>query len=273
MTHYLKRHRYPAPKPPPYQLELSTHEGRLKLRAMHTCISAVSSMNCTACNRGVPYPAMTIEEITDAFAAVRGGLDPRPVTIRDGQGVLDRIVDQAVAERRKAAPRQAAIACSRCGHVESPAATAAAYQTLIPRDPPSLNRRLSNTRTSGHAYRKVRNEWLMWVRRARLEAGIPYVPMVVKTSMKSPAGLVTNESSWPVALGKRRVTITRIYGGKSKRRDHDNFVGGLKPVLDAMVLERLITDDSDDHVDLKYVQRPSAVPAERGLELLLEVIR
>ena len=36
---------------------------RARLRARHTCVMATSSMNCRACNRGIPYPALTIEEI------------------------------------------------------------------------------------------------------------------------------------------------------------------------------------------------------------------
>lgn len=36
---------------------------RARQRAMHTCIKAMSSIRCTACNRGVPYPHATIEEI------------------------------------------------------------------------------------------------------------------------------------------------------------------------------------------------------------------
>ena len=42
-----------------------------QLRAMHTCMKTMSSMNCLACNRGVPYPAMTVEEIEDSLASGR----------------------------------------------------------------------------------------------------------------------------------------------------------------------------------------------------------
>ena len=42
---------------------------KLRLRAQHTCVKDMSSMKCRACNRGVPYPALTIEEIEEALAA------------------------------------------------------------------------------------------------------------------------------------------------------------------------------------------------------------
>ena len=41
---------------------------RARQRAMHTCIKAMSSIRCTACNLGVPYPHATIEEIKDSLA-------------------------------------------------------------------------------------------------------------------------------------------------------------------------------------------------------------
>lgn len=37
------------------------------LRAQHTCMREMTSMHCLACARGVPYPALTIEEIQDAL--------------------------------------------------------------------------------------------------------------------------------------------------------------------------------------------------------------
>lgn len=42
-----------------------------ELRAKHTCVMAASSMRCLACNRGVPYPALTTEELEDMMGIVR----------------------------------------------------------------------------------------------------------------------------------------------------------------------------------------------------------
>ena len=52
---------------------------RHRLRAMHTCVRDMSSMRCTACNRGVPYPPLvdedaTFDELLDAMFPAR----PRP---------------------------------------------------------------------------------------------------------------------------------------------------------------------------------------------------
>lgn len=54
------------------------------------------------------------------------------------------------------------------------------------------------------------------------------------------------------ADGKRAVTIERV--GK-RLLDHDNFVGGLKPAIDALKRVRLIRDDSQDWLELAATQR------------------
>lgn len=48
-----------------------TSQQRIDLRARHTCIRDVSSLHCVACNHGVPYPALTLEEINDALGIGR----------------------------------------------------------------------------------------------------------------------------------------------------------------------------------------------------------
>ena len=49
----------------------------------------------------------------------------------------------------------------------------------------------------------------------------------------------------------RHVTIER-HG--SKQLDHDNFVGGCKPLVDALIRARLIWDDSPDFLTVDYIQ-------------------
>lgn len=44
---------------------------KLELRAQHTCVLKMTSVNCRACNRGVPYPALTVDEIIESLAAGR----------------------------------------------------------------------------------------------------------------------------------------------------------------------------------------------------------
>jgi hypothetical protein len=46
---------------------------KAELRRQHTCIMKTSSMDCRACNRGVPYPHMTIEETLASMGPRDGG--------------------------------------------------------------------------------------------------------------------------------------------------------------------------------------------------------
>lgn len=51
-------------------------EERRRLRAMHTCVRDMSSMKCSACNRGVPYPPLvdegaSLDELLDAMFPAR----------------------------------------------------------------------------------------------------------------------------------------------------------------------------------------------------------
>ncbi len=70
-----------------------------ELRAKHTCMDARSggtSMTCRACNRGVPYPHETIEEIE---ARLRG--TPAPSSdLTDAQLATIGLVDLRVAYRQ-----------------------------------------------------------------------------------------------------------------------------------------------------------------------------
>lgn len=45
---------------------------RRRLRALHTCTRDMSSMQCSACNRGIPYPPLvdegaSFDELLDAM--------------------------------------------------------------------------------------------------------------------------------------------------------------------------------------------------------------
>lgn len=48
-----------------------TYAEKMALRSKHTCVIRMESRSCTACNRGVPYPALTVDEIIDGLAAGR----------------------------------------------------------------------------------------------------------------------------------------------------------------------------------------------------------
>lgn len=53
------------------------------------------------------------------------------------------------------------------------------------------------------------------------------------------------------AVLRGQVTIER-YG--RRELDYDNFVGGCKPLIDGLVAEGILTDDSPEHVSVTYLQ-------------------
>jgi hypothetical protein len=111
---------------------------------------------------------------------------------------------------------------------------------FIARRPPSLNERLHNGGPTRFAYAKVRDAWIWEFRAARLAHGIP------------------------AATGPRRLIARRIYSGREQERDFVNLVGGYKPVIDAMVRERLLVDDrpamlADTYEQVRIPGQPSGV--------------
>jgi Holliday junction resolvase RusA-like endonuclease len=63
-----------------------------------------------------------------------------------------------------------------------------------------------------------------------------------------------NEHGITNATSKRRVILTRIYANAVYRRDQDNLVGGMKPVIDAMRRQKLLVDDTPDDIEAYYRQ-------------------
>lgn len=120
-------------------------------------------------------------------------------------------------------------ACVKCGFDPSRIVTAS-WTFLVERDPPSLNDRVFNAGPRRWLYRRERDAWVDEIRVARMLQRIPR------------------------AIGKRRVTIMRVYGGRQKERDRDNLIGGQKIVLDALVFEDLLISDSASGVDVTYHQ-------------------
>lgn len=53
------------------------------------------------------------------------------------------------------------------------------------------------------------------------------------------------------AISKKEVTIISC---RKQLCDQDNFIGGLKPLIDALKKNNLIVDDSPDWIDLEAVQ-------------------
>ena len=142
-------------------------------------------------------------------------------------------------------------ACAKCGY-DPDAAVAASWTFHVDRDPPSLNQRLFNSGPRAHLYRKERDVWCWEIRAARLRD----------------RSTIVSRTAAPIA-GKRRVTLTRIYAGRQKIRDVDNLAGGMKACVDALVLERIIADDSPERVELHYLQQRGT---PTGLRVQIEVL-
>lgn len=100
----------------------------------------------------------------------------------------------------------------------------------IPESTPSLNPVLGAHWSKRYAQKE---KWAWLIRAARLEARLfPSQP-----------------------LQKARLTIER-WG--PRRIDYDNFVGGAKGIVDLLVHEGFIVDDSPDHIVTQYIQHIGA---------------
>lgn len=136
-------------------------------------------------------------------------------------------------------------ACLRCGHDPS-AEVASTWQFHIARPVQSGNAHTYNVGASRWRYAKERDAWQSLIRDARCDEGIPS------------------------ARGKRRLTLTRYYGGRQREMDQDNYATGCKLILDAVVREGLLVDDRREFAEVSYVQIQTSVVEQRGLLMTLE---
>lgn len=118
--------------------------------------------------------------------------------------------------------------CSSCGHELKGGKETWTFH--IPLEPPSQNTVAGNHGSTRWRYAKLRDEFVAWMQQGKANEGIP------------------------TATKRRRVLITRQYGSRGKRRDRGNLIGGCKPLLDAMTIAGLITDDKEEGVDDHYGQ-------------------
>jgi hypothetical protein len=72
----------------------------------------------------------------------------------------------------------------------------------------------------------------------------------------------------PLPSGRRRAMITRYYTSTGRPFDKGNLIGGMKPLLDAMVLVDLLIDDNEDTLEDHYGQQ--RVDGEPGVHVVLE---
>lgn len=133
-------------------------------------------------------------------------------------------------------------ACVKCGH-DPDARVLAAWTFTLAGEIRSLNRHVVNFGAARHVYRRERDDWMWLARAARLAHQIP------------------------PATGRRRLTLIRIYTRRQRELDDDNLSGGAKPLVDALVRERLLVDDTRRWLELHHDQEHGAT---RGVRVVLE---
>lgn len=148
-------------------------------------------------------------------------------------------------------------ACPTCGHVVERVTFSAA--TLIDAKVESANRYSVNHGAARFAYAKKRDEWFSQFRAT--------IWLVVVDGEETTA--TTFQIGDPTK--RRRVTFTRCYAGRDREMDRANMIGGMKPVLDAMVRAGLLVDDSPKWLDDRYEQQRVG-KGEDGLRVLIEEV-
>lgn len=145
-------------------------------------------------------------------------------------------------DERAAEPVHTERACRMCGF-DPEAPVGARWEFVLPLETLSLNvqKRGGDAKWQHIKYKKERNAWQWAVKVARV-----------------------NHRITP-ATGKRRVTLTRLYGKGCRAYDLDNLSGGLKNAVDSIVLEKLLMDDKLKHAEIHYLQEraPDGVSALR----------
>lgn len=125
--------------------------------------------------------------------------------------------------------------CAMCGY-DPDAPVGARWEFVLPLETLSLNaqHRGGDAKWQHVRYKKERNAWQWAVKVARV-----------------------NHKITP-ATGKRRVTLTRLYGKGCRAYDEDNLRGGLKPCIDSMVREGILQQDDRKHAEVHYRQERAA---------------
>jgi hypothetical protein len=70
----------------------------------------------------------------------------------------------------------------------------------------------------------------------------------------------------------RRVYLTRLFANRCRPYDYGNLVGGGKPILDALVWNGLLIDDSPSYVDEYYFQEKNPT-GTHAVRVVIEDVR
>lgn len=139
----------------------------------------------------------------------------------------------------------AVTACAFCG-ADPDAEIGGRWSIFLDRHASSLNDRKVNLGHQRHAYARERDEWYLLAR----------------------SEMVGNRV--PRASTRRRLVIMRIFAGRQSAFDHANFVGGCKPLVDALVLAGVLVDDSATHLEDHYRQRRARDGEKPGVHIVVE---
>ena len=129
--------------------------------------------------------------------------------------------------------------CLACGFDPS-AIVLSSWSLSIPRALASLNLRIHNGK-QGWRYREDRDAWLR-----------DFITLRILKAITPPTT-------------KRRVTLTRVFGGRQQLYDKANV--DTKAAVDAMVRAGLLKDDNADWLELHVKQERGT---ERGTRVLIE---
>lgn len=125
--------------------------------------------------------------------------------------------------------------------VDQEAEAPVTWRFFVPLRLPSLNDHVQNAGKNSWRYRKQRAQWCTAVRTAARDAGVA------------------------PATGRRSLVVRRTFKSREQTRDYINLVGGCKVVVDALVLEGLLVDDSPDLLDDRYEQVRVSKDEESGV--------
>lgn len=135
-------------------------------------------------------------------------------------------------------------ACVKCGHDPEVRVLSRWVLEIGALEVKSLNAHSVNAGHARHAYRRARDQWQWAVVAARHARRVPQ------------------------ATSKRRVTIRRIIGYRQREFDHDNLVGGCKPLVDALVRDGMLIGDRRHQAEIGYEQ--VKVDGGSGVVIMLE---
>lgn len=114
--------------------------------------------------------------------------------------------------------------CVMCGY-NNEAVVLNAWAFYVPQGLPTQN---DITKVNRFEYKRTRDIWHKYLLAIKMGARIPD------------------------AYDKRRVTVYRAMGYRRSAYDRVNFMGGCKPVIDAMVKVAMLIDDSAAHMEDHY---------------------